>query len=167
MVRLVKRVPVPRWLRHSVSSWFDRRYVTRAQHKNDIRDSLWEVKVVARELAELRREVERLGARVAAITPDGARMARWDDAHRLAGETAAAVDRILQNEVLLWQAVDRVEAAVTSLAAAENTTAAGTDGKNGGERGAAVRSGAGAGNGTGAKGMVGAEKAGNGRGGAR
>ncbi|WP_225878847.1 hypothetical protein [Spongiactinospora rosea] len=50
-------------------------------------------------------------APAAKSAPDQARMARWDDAHRLAVETASAMDRILQNEVLLWQAVDRVESA--------------------------------------------------------
>ncbi|MDF5753423.1 hypothetical protein [Spongiactinospora sp. TRM90649] len=111
MARLVRRVLVPGWIRRAAQSWFDARYVTRADHKDDIRDSLWEVKAVVRELAELRGEVEKLSARIARSAPDQTRMTRWDDAHRLAGETASAMDRILQNEVLLWQAVDRVEAA--------------------------------------------------------
>ncbi|MFI0419440.1 hypothetical protein [Spongiactinospora sp. 9N601] len=125
MVRLVRRVPVPGWIRRSARSWLDAHYVRRVDHKNDIRDSLWEIKVVARELAELRAEVERLNARVAKIAPaaeaapDQARMARWDDAHRLAVETASAMDRILQNEVLLWQAVDRVESAAAGDAGRE------------------------------------------------
>ncbi|PZG36210.1 hypothetical protein C1I98_27000 [Spongiactinospora gelatinilytica] len=112
-------MPVPGWIRRSVRSWLDAHYVRRVDHKNDIRDSLWEIKVVARELAELRAEVERLNARVAKIAPDQARMARWDDAHRLAVETASAMDRILQNEVLLWQAVDRVESAAAGDAGRE------------------------------------------------
>jgi hypothetical protein len=56
-------------------------------------------------MASLQDEVERLrNARPAtAPTTDKARL---DDTHRLAQETAKALDGVLQNEVLLWQAID-------------------------------------------------------------
>ncbi|GLW06169.1 hypothetical protein Misp01_12990 [Microtetraspora sp. NBRC 13810] len=118
MVRLWKLAPVPTRLRRAVRAWLDARYVTRVDHRHDIRDSLWEVQALGRELVALRREVERLRAQVTTLTerpraaaaPDPRQTARWDEAHRLAHETATAVDRLLQNEVLLWQAVDRIDA---------------------------------------------------------
>ncbi|GGS58227.1 hypothetical protein GCM10010156_16070 [Planobispora rosea] len=119
MVRLVKRALIPARLRRLVRGWFDSRYISRADHRQDIRDALWEVQTLRREVTALGAEVERLRARVGGsggragqdgtgvrVTPDQVR--RWDDAHRLAQETAVAMDRVLQNEVLLWQAVDRL-----------------------------------------------------------
>jgi type II secretory pathway component PulM len=84
----------------------DARYVTRAAHREDVRDSLWEVQALKREVAELRREVESLRRQAKAPAPDGALTAKVQDAHRLATEAASAVDHLLQAEVLLWQAVD-------------------------------------------------------------
>lgn len=118
MGRFLKIVPVPARLRRAVRGWLDARYVTRVDHRNDIRDSLWEVRAVSRELAALRREVERLRTQVTSLAAQGkrpagvdpVRAAKWDEAHRLATETATAMDRLLQNEVLLWQAVDRIDA---------------------------------------------------------
>jgi len=106
MVRLVKRVPVPARLRRAVLGWFDSRYISRADHRQDVKDALWEVQTLAREVTSLRAEVVELRARVAEVRLDPARAGRWDDAHRLAQETAVALDGVLQNEVLLWQAVD-------------------------------------------------------------
>ncbi|GGK50276.1 hypothetical protein Ppa06_09380 [Planomonospora parontospora subsp. parontospora] len=115
MVRLMTRIPIPARLRRVVRNWFDSRYISRADHRRDIRDALWEVQTLGREVTALRaeadglrREVGRLRARSAGPGIDAERAARWDDAHRLAQETAAALERVLQNEVLLWQAVDRV-----------------------------------------------------------
>ncbi|MFB9720852.1 hypothetical protein [Planobispora longispora] len=115
----MKRALIPARLRRIVRGWFDSRYISRADHRQDIRDALWEVQTLRREVAALGAEVERLragaggtGARAGQdragvrVTQDQVR--RWDDAHRLAQETAAAMDRVLQNEVLLWQAVDRL-----------------------------------------------------------
>ncbi|WP_229802980.1 hypothetical protein [Planobispora rosea] len=115
----MKRALIPARLRRLVRGWFDSRYISRADHRQDIRDALWEVQTLRREVTALGAEVERLRARVGGsggragqdgtgvrVTPDQVR--RWDDAHRLAQETAVAMDRVLQNEVLLWQAVDRL-----------------------------------------------------------
>lgn len=107
MVRLVKRALVPAPLRRAVLGWFDSRYISRADHRQDVKDALWEVQTLAREVTSLRAEVVELRARVAGVALDPARAGRWDDAHRLAQETAVALDGVLQNEVLLWQAVDR------------------------------------------------------------
>lgn len=106
MVRLWKRALVPARLQRAVRGWFDSRYISRADHRQDIKDALWEVQTLGREVTALRAEVDRLRAQVAKAEPDQARARRWDDAHRLAGETAAAMEHVLQNEVLLWQAVD-------------------------------------------------------------
>ncbi|MEU9834346.1 hypothetical protein AB0D67_22700 [Streptosporangium sp. NPDC048047] len=117
MARLAKRALVPARLRSAVRGWFDSRYISLAEHRQDIKDALWEVQVLRREVTTLRAEVERLQARTAKApagrTVDEARARRWDDAHRLATETAAAMERVLQNEVLLWQAVDRAAAGRT------------------------------------------------------
>ncbi|MBG0815306.1 hypothetical protein HS045_14080 [Planomonospora sp. ID82291] len=106
---------MPARLRRVVRDWFDSRYISRADHRRDVRDALWEVQTLGREVAALRaetdglrREVGRLREQPAGTRIDPARADRWDDAHRLAQETAAALERVLQNEVLLWQAVDRV-----------------------------------------------------------
>jgi hypothetical protein len=117
MARLLKHVLIPARLRRVVRNWFDSRYISRADHRQDIRDALWEVQTLGREVAALRaeadglrREVGRLRDRPAGTRVDAARAARWDDAHRLAQETAVALERVLQNEVLLWRAVDRAAA---------------------------------------------------------
>ncbi|WP_181958613.1 hypothetical protein [Nonomuraea diastatica] len=95
------RVPVPARLRKAVRTWFDSRYISIADHRQDIRDALWEVQTLRREMVTLQGEVERLrNARPPAAGN------RADDAHRLAQETAKALDGVLQNEVLVWQAID-------------------------------------------------------------
>ncbi|MEV0346520.1 hypothetical protein AB0H88_12185 [Nonomuraea sp. NPDC050680] len=102
------RVLVPARLRKAVRTWFDSRYISIGDHRQDIRDALWEVQTLRREMASLQDEVERLrNARPAtAATAPTTDKARLDDTHRLAQETAKALDRVLQNEVLLWQAID-------------------------------------------------------------
>lgn len=106
MLRLWKRVLVPARLQRAVRGWFDSRYISRVDHRQDIKDALWEVQTLGREVTALRAEVTRLREQVAKTEPDQARMRRWDDAHRLAQETATAMEHVLRNEVLLWQAVD-------------------------------------------------------------
>lgn len=108
MVRLVKRALMPAPLRRAVRGWFDSRYVSLADHRQDIKDTLREVQTLGREVTALRAEIDRLRERVAKAGVDQAQARRWDDAHRLAQETAVAMDGVLQNEVLLWQAVDRL-----------------------------------------------------------
>ncbi|MFF5212372.1 hypothetical protein [Streptosporangium sp. NPDC000396] len=103
----MKRALAPARLRRVVRGWFDARYISLADHRQDIRDALWEVQTLGREVTALRAEVDRLRAQVAKAGVDQTQVKRWDDAHRLAQETAVAMDRVLQNEVLLWQAVDR------------------------------------------------------------
>jgi hypothetical protein len=110
--RFMMRVPVPARLRKAVRRWFDSRYISIADHRQDIRDALWEVQTLRREMATLQNEVERLrSARPAAAPkPDPALRAKLDDTHRLAQETAKALDGVLQNEVLVWQAIDDLRA---------------------------------------------------------
>ncbi|MDF2707026.1 MAG: hypothetical protein K0R62_2678 [Nonomuraea muscovyensis] len=101
------RVLVPARLRQAVRTWFDARYISIADHRQDIRDALWEVQTLRREMATLQAEVERL--RKAPVRQPAAPKTdttRLDDAHRLAQETAKALDGVLQNEVLVWQAID-------------------------------------------------------------
>ncbi|MGI5273827.1 hypothetical protein ACQEUU_32130 [Nonomuraea sp. CA-218870] len=108
----MKRVLVPARLRQAVRSWFDSRYISIADHRQDIRDALWEVRTLRREMAALQGEVERLRTAVKRQPPDKAQAGVADaqrlagDAHRLARETAQALDGLLQNEVLIWQAID-------------------------------------------------------------
>ncbi|MGW6495993.1 hypothetical protein [Nonomuraea angiospora] len=107
------RVLVPARLRKAVRTWFDSRYISISDHRQDIRDALWEVQTLRREMATLQSEVERL--RNARPTATGAGLgkadkARLDDTHRLAQETAKALDGVLQNEVLVWQAIDDLRA---------------------------------------------------------
>ncbi|GII92587.1 hypothetical protein [Sinosporangium siamense] len=97
---------VPPRFRRAVVARLDARYVTKADHRDDIKDSLWEIQVVSREVAALRRDVERLRAQLAAAVPSPELAGRVAEVDRLAKETAVALDRVLQNEVLLWQAVD-------------------------------------------------------------
>ncbi|MGW4641460.1 hypothetical protein ACWEN6_23270 [Sphaerisporangium sp. NPDC004334] len=111
MAGFVMRVLAPLRLRRAVVGRLDARYVTRADHRQDVRDALWEVQALKREMEGLRREVEQLRREVkraatTAGTPGAALTAKVEDAHRLATETASAVDHLLQEEVRLWQAVD-------------------------------------------------------------
>ncbi|WP_336205941.1 hypothetical protein [Nonomuraea sp. LPB2021202275-12-8] len=103
------RVPVPARLRSAVRRWFDSRYISIADHRQDIRDALWEVQTLRREMASLQSEVERLRE---ARSPASAKIDKSmvEDTRRLAQETAKALDGLLQNEVLLWQAVDDLRA---------------------------------------------------------
>jgi hypothetical protein len=100
------RVLVPARLRKAVRTWFDSRYISIADHRQDIRDALWEVQTLRREVAALQGEVERLRK----ARPPAVDKARIDDTYRLAQETARALDGVLQNEVLVWQAIDELRA---------------------------------------------------------
>ncbi|MFG2075942.1 hypothetical protein SAMN05421874_102611 [Nonomuraea maritima] len=108
------RVLVPDRLRKAVRTWFDSRYISIADHRQDIRDALWEVQTLRREVATLHKEVERLREtrtpQPAENRADQALRTRLDDTGRLARETAAALDGVLQNEVLVWQAIDALRA---------------------------------------------------------
>ncbi|MEV0594037.1 hypothetical protein [Nonomuraea cavernae] len=113
------RVLVPARLRKAVRTWFDSRYISIADHRQDIRDALWEVKTLRREVVTLQAEVERLRnakARPAGPSPGKARI---DDTHRLAQETAKALDGVLQNEVLVWQAIDDLRSRLAPAGPAE------------------------------------------------
>ncbi|MEU4410841.1 hypothetical protein AB0F88_40585 [Streptosporangium sp. NPDC023963] len=131
----MKRALVPAPLRRAVLGWFDSRYISRADHRQDVKDALWEVRTLAREVTSLRAEVVELRAQVAGVKLDPARAGRWDDAHRLARETAVALDGVLQNEVLLWQAVDRATGGTADIGGtagiASTTGTAGTAGTAG------------------------------------
>ncbi|MFI6906246.1 hypothetical protein ACIBKY_33630 [Nonomuraea sp. NPDC050394] len=87
------RVLVPVRLRKAVRGWFDSRYISVADHRQDIKDALWEVQTLRREVVTLQEEVRQLASRTG-------------DAQRLSKETADALDHVLQNEVLVWQAID-------------------------------------------------------------
>ncbi|MGW0807038.1 hypothetical protein [Nonomuraea sp. NPDC002799] len=100
------RVLVPARLRMAVRTWFDSRYISIADHRQDIRDALWEVQTLRREMATLQGEVERLRNARPQAAGKPADKAKIDDTHRLAQETAKALDGVLQNEVLFWQAID-------------------------------------------------------------
>ncbi|MFI7226950.1 hypothetical protein ACIBO5_27375 [Nonomuraea angiospora] len=111
------RVLVPARLRKAVRTWFDSRYISISDHRQDIRDALWEVQTLRREMATLQSEVERLRNARPTVTGTGtgsgigkADKAKLDDTHRLAQETAKALDGVLQNEVLVWQAIDDLRA---------------------------------------------------------
>lgn len=108
------RVLVPARLRTAVRTWFDSRYISISDHRQDIRDALWEVQTLRREMATLQSEVERLrNARPAdrPKTDDRLLRTKVDDTQRLAQETAKALDGVLQNEILVWQAIDGLRAA--------------------------------------------------------
>jgi hypothetical protein len=126
MVQLMKRTLVPARLRRVVLGWFDARYISRADHRQDIKDALWEVQTLSREIISLRAEVGELRAQVNKVRLDPAQAKRWDDAHRLSQETAVAMEQVLQNEVLLWQAVDRPPAGSAGSATAETSAASET-----------------------------------------
>ncbi|MET8863213.1 hypothetical protein ABZW11_09700 [Nonomuraea sp. NPDC004580] len=100
----MKRVPVPARLRKAVRTWFDSRYISIADHRQDIRDALWEVQTLRREMRTLQEEVERLRK----ARPPVIDKKKVDETHRLAQETAKALDGVLQNEVLVWQAIDQL-----------------------------------------------------------
>lgn len=138
MAGFVMRVLAPLRVRRAVLGRFDARYVTRADHRQDVRDSLWEVQQLKREIAALRREVDQLRQRVASPAAgagkgsvagrsavDRALVAKVEDAHRLATETAAAVDQVLQSEVLIWQAIDAIREPDGSPAAGDGALTAG------------------------------------------
>ncbi|MEV5412580.1 hypothetical protein AB0K60_27565 [Thermopolyspora sp. NPDC052614] len=114
MSRFLLRVLVPAKIRRVVRARFDARYVVRADHRRDVRDALWEVRSLRREVVALRAEVERLRKQRGA-TPAPADPAKVGEARRLAEETAAAADHLLQSEVLIWQAVDRLEGRIERL----------------------------------------------------
>ncbi|MGV9308891.1 MULTISPECIES: hypothetical protein [unclassified Nonomuraea] len=105
------RVLVPARLRKAVRSWFDSRYISVADHRQDIKDALWEVQTLRREVTSLQEEVRRLRAAPgpAGPRPDPKVAEKADEAHRLALETAQALDKVLQNEVLVWQAIDELK----------------------------------------------------------
>lgn len=109
MARFLMRALLPSGVRRALLGRLDARYVTRADHRQDVRDSLWEVQALKREITALRREVEQLRKRAGdggRPSADPAARAKAEEAHRLATETAASVDHLLQTEVLLWQAID-------------------------------------------------------------
>ena len=116
MRRIVVRAlaPVRRWL----LARLDARYVTATSHRRDIKDTLWEINMLRRELVGLREGVDRLRkaaeARPAQAAP--ASDPRVAEAHRLATETAAALDKVLQNEVRVWQAIDELRARLATEA---------------------------------------------------
>ncbi|MEU8249881.1 hypothetical protein [Nonomuraea sp. NPDC048916] len=136
------RVLVPARLRKAVRTWFDSRYISIADHRQDIRDALWEVQTLRREVVTLQGEVERLrNTRPRAAATPAFDKSKIDDAHRLAQETAKALDGVLQNEVLVWQAIDDLNARLASPPPPEPSPrdhgrAGGTGGTNdtGGER---------------------------------
>ncbi|MEU4577153.1 hypothetical protein [Nonomuraea sp. NPDC023979] len=96
------RVLVPSRLRAKVRAWLDSHYVPIADHRRDLQDAHRETRALRDELAALRAEVKRLKEAPPPPAPDTC---------RLAHETAQALDGLLQNEVLLWQAVDELRSA--------------------------------------------------------
>ncbi|WP_327589179.1 hypothetical protein OHA25_20790 [Nonomuraea sp. NBC_00507] len=110
------RVLVPARLRAAVRTWFDSRYISIADHRQDIKDALWEVQTLRREVVTLQDEVARLRN---ARPPVAADQATIDDTRRLAQETAKALDGVLQNEVLVWQAIDELRHARARRSSAE------------------------------------------------
>ncbi|TKK88615.1 hypothetical protein FDA94_13150 [Herbidospora galbida] len=60
VLRLVLRVLAPPRLRRAVRVRVDARYVTRADHAQDMKEALWEIQMLRREVVALRREVDRL-----------------------------------------------------------------------------------------------------------
>src|SRR3954454_20697532 len=100
MLRFVMRMLTPSRLRRAFWSRVDARYVGKLDHRQDIKDTLWEVQMLRREVVALRGEVDRLW-QTNKSSPE---------AHRLARETAEALDRVLQSEVRIWQAIDGLSA---------------------------------------------------------
>ncbi|WP_111698846.1 hypothetical protein [Microbispora triticiradicis] len=109
MMRL--RVLTPSRLRRALLSRLDSRYVTKPDHRQDLKDALWEVQMLRREVVALRDEIDRL-RRGNAAPARAAADPKAAEAHRLATETAEAVDTLLQNEMRIWQAIDDLSARV-------------------------------------------------------
>ncbi|MEU6413533.1 hypothetical protein [Microbispora sp. NPDC046933] len=104
-------------LRRALLSRLDSRYVTKPDHRRDLKDALWEVQMLRREIVALRDEVDRLRRAAAtpakpAAAPKATADPKAAEAHRLATETAEAVDTLLQNEMRIWQAIDDLSARV-------------------------------------------------------
>ncbi|WP_249345853.1 hypothetical protein [Microbispora sp. H11081] len=104
-------------LRRALLSRLDSRYVSKPDHRQDLKDALWEVQMLRREVVALRDEVDRLRrAATAPVKPAAAPKPAPDpkaaEAHRLATETAEAVDTLLQGEMRIWQAIDDLSARV-------------------------------------------------------
>ncbi|WP_084959999.1 hypothetical protein [Thermoactinospora rubra] len=100
------RVLIPSRVRAAVRARLDARYAARAE----LRAALDEVSALRGEVAALGSRLSELGGEVAALREQVERLRaaarQADDTRRLALETAEALDRVLQDEVLLWQAVD-------------------------------------------------------------
>lgn len=105
------RVLTPSRLRRALLSRLDSRYVTKPDHRQDLKDALWEVQMLRREVVALRDEIDRL-RRGNAAPARAATDPKAAEAHRLATETAEAVDTLLQNEMRIWQAIDDLSARV-------------------------------------------------------
>ncbi|WP_063780526.1 hypothetical protein [Nonomuraea sp. SBT364] len=101
------RVLVPSRLRARARAWFDARYLPIADHRRDLKDALRQVQDLRDELTTLKGELNALRGQVRRLT-DAPPPAPDADTRRLAQETAQALDGLLQNEVLLWQAVDEL-----------------------------------------------------------
>ncbi|GAA0377147.1 hypothetical protein GCM10009530_29680 [Microbispora corallina] len=110
-MRFLGRVLAPPRLRRALWSRLDARYATKADHRQGIKDALWEVQMLRREVVALRDEVDRLRQSVKA-PPKPAADPRVAEAHRLATEAAEALDSLLRTEVRLWQAIDDLSARV-------------------------------------------------------
>lgn len=114
-MRFVVRVLTPSRLRRALWSRLDARYVTKPDHRQDIKDTLWEIQMLRREVVALRGEIDRLRrttpAQPARPAPSDGRAA---EAHRLATETAEALDTLLQSEMRIWQAIDDLSARVAA-----------------------------------------------------
>ena len=123
MMRFVVRVLLASRLRRAVRARIDARYVTKDVHRQDLKDALWEVQklrkeIIAlrdevaqrREVVALREEVVALRRKVSAPAPKPPVDPRIAQAHRLATQTAESLDHVLQNEVRIWQALDGLSA---------------------------------------------------------
>jgi hypothetical protein len=60
MMRFVMRALAPTRLRRALWSRLDARYVTKGGHMQDIKDTLWEVQMLRREVVALRGEIDRM-----------------------------------------------------------------------------------------------------------
>lgn len=119
MIRFLRRVlaPFTAPMTRAVRSRIDARYVTKADHRRAVKDVLWEVQMLRREVVALRGEVDRLRKTAKApAAPPSARDPRAAEAHRLATETAEALDKVLQNEIRVWQAIDDLSARISASA---------------------------------------------------